>query len=295
MRKTASLLKNRAMRHILVLITILLMFIPGRSGNAEVYLLDFDEDRAEFLMLQEINTLRYAEGLPLVGLENNLSRSCRRHALDMGQRNYFDHFSPDGDNPTDRARRAGIANGVSENIGIIRTFGKDLDEVVGALMDGFLQSPEHRINLLDPNVTHVGIGFYQDIEGLNNQLETESNPDALYRGFGTVLVVQNFCRRNINLVEPDPYPEWLLTGEFMTLRIEFSGEVEEVLLRIHPNDGSIDVFEIPMSCRENFYQARFAFDREGEFTIGIYAASPAADWFYGEVGRLELEIKSHTL
>lgn len=288
-------MKPSISRLIFVSIFILLTFIPGRAGRAEVYLVDFDEDRAEFLMLQEINTLRYSEGLPLVVLDENLASSCQRHAMDMALRNYFDHFSPEGENPTERARRAGVPNEVSENIGIIRTFGKSMDEVVGALMDGFLQSPEHRSNLLDPNVTHVGIGFYQDVDGLNHQLETESNPDAIYRGFGTVLVVQDFCRRNISLVEPDPYPEWLFTGEFITLRLEFTNDVDEVFLRIYPNDDSLDMFEIPMSLRENLYQARFAIDHEGDFTIGIYAVSPIAGWFYGEVGRLELQVKSHSL
>ncbi|MCX6647521.1 MAG: CAP domain-containing protein [bacterium] len=295
MKNRISISKNRLSGIILGSIFILLMFIPGRAGNAEVFLLDFDEDKAEFLMLQQINTFRYSQGLPLVGLDENLSTSCQRYAMDMALRDYFDHYSPEGENPTDRARKAGVPNAVSENIGIIRTFGKSLDEVVDALMDGFLQSPEHRSNLVDPNVTHIGIGFYQDVDGLNHQLDSESDPDSTYRGFGTVLVVQDFCRRDINLVEPDPYPEWLLTGEFMTIRLEFTNQVDEVFLRIYPNGDTQDVYEIPMFYRENMYQARFAIDHEGDFTIGIYAASPVAEWFYGEVGRLELQVKSHSL
>ena len=34
---------------------------------------------------------------------------------------------------------------------------------------------------------------------------------------------------------------------------------------------------------------------EGDFTIGIYAVSPAADWFFREMGSLELEVLGHSL
>lgn len=281
---------NRVISSLVAFLFLLLFFIPGQQASAEIYLLDFDEDQAEFLMLQAINTLRYAEGLPLLSLDAKLARSGRHHALDMAQRDYFGHFSPDNESPDDRARRVGVPNKVSENIGIIRTFGKDLNDVVNSLMEGFLSSQDHQANILDPNVTHVGIGFYQDLDGSNQQLNTEADPDAIYRGYGTVLVVQDFCRRNINLVEPDPYPEWMQTGEFMTLRLEFIDDVEEVFLRITPHDESLDIYEIPMSHRENLYQARFAIENEGDFTIGIYAVSPVADWYYRELGSLDLEV-----
>ncbi len=282
--------KFRCIRSLIVVVILSLVFISGQRADADVYLVDFDEDRAEFLMLQAINMLRYSEGLPLVSLDSNLARSSHCHAVDMARRDYFDHFSPDNESPDDRARRFGVPNRVSENIGIIRTFGKDLHDVVDSLMEGFLSSRDHQANIMDPDVTHVGIGFYQDLDGSNQQLNTEADPDAIYRGYGTVLVVQDFCRRNINLVEPDPYPEWMHTGEFITLRLEFIDDVEEVFLRIIPHDETLDVYEIPMSYRENLYQARFAIENEGDFTIGIYAVSPEADWFYRELGSLDLEV-----
>jgi hypothetical protein len=279
----------------LILLALVLLFIPGISnpGTAKVYLLDFDEERAEFLMLQAINTIRYNEDLPLVSLDENLRRSSKRHAQDMALRDYFDHFSPDGLSPDDRARVHGIANPVSENIGIIRTFGQDLEDVVDALMRGFMDSPQHRRNILDPYVTHIGIGFMQDVDGTNRRLESDGDTEAVYRGFGTVLVVQDFCIRRVALLEPSPYLGWTLPGEFVTLRLDFTDEVDEAFLRITPDNDPAEQFDIPMSKCIDDYRARFAIDREGAFTIGIYANSPSADWFYREQGSVKLTVKSH--
>jgi len=279
----------------LILLALLLLIIPGISipGDAKVYLLDFDEDQAEFLMLQAINTIRYNEGLPLVSLDENLQRSSKRHALDMARRDYFDHFTPDGLSPDDRARAHGIANPVSENIGIIRTFGQDMEDVVDALMQGFMDSPMHRRNILDPYVTHVGIGFTQDIAGTNRRLSGGGDTETVYRGFGTVLVVQDFCIRRVALLEPSPYLGWTLPGEFVTLRLDFTDEVDEAFLRIIPDNNPEEQFDIPMSKCIDDYRARFAIDREGVFTIGIYANSPSADWFYREQGSVNLTVKTH--
>ncbi len=277
----------------------LMLLVPlsgiSQPGIASVYLVDFDEAEAEFLMLQAINTVRYRENLPLVAVDENLSRSCRRHALDMAQRDYFDHYTPEGQSPDDRARRLGVPNRVSENIGIIRTFGQGLDDVVNALMRGFLESEEHRANLLDPNVTHVGIGFYQDVDCTNHRLSAGGDPNAVFRGFGTVLAVQDFYRRDVALIEPDPYEGVAYPGEFLTLKLKFAGEVEEAFLRITPKAKPMETYEVPMLRITDGFRARFAIGEEGDFTIGIYANSPSADWFYREQGQLELRVQSYSL
>jgi hypothetical protein len=287
------MLKVRFLRPVPLFVAILLIALvlsTPQPGRADVYLVDFPERRAEFLMLQRINALRYRSGLPLIGLDESLSEVCRRHALDMACRDYFDHFTPDGQSPDDRVGAAGLPYQVSENIGIIRTFGRTLPEVVGALMDGFLKSPNHRANILDPNVTHVGIGFYQDIEALNHRLEGETDPERLYRGFGTVLVVQNFCRRRVRLVEPSPFSGSARPGEFLSLRLDFTEEVAEAFLRIVPFDKPRETFEVPLSRVDEDFRARFAIEEEGRFQVAIYASSPLNDWFYREKGRFQLTV-----
>jgi len=276
--------------YFLTLIVILLVNLPGTVG-AKTRLVDFNERDAEFLMLQEINIIRYNEGLPLVAIDDTLSVSCRRHAMDMAVRDYFDHYSPEGYSPGDRAKNLGIANPVSENIGITRTFGReDTGYIVDLLMDGFLNSPEHRINILDPNVTHVGLGYWQDLDDSNKRLASGRDPDTNYLGFGTVLVVQEFIRREVELIEPSPYEGWTKPGEFMTVTFDFTDEVDDAFLRVTPVAFPRESYEIPLSKSEKCYQARFAIEEEGEFVIGIYANSRNADWYYRERGQLELTV-----
>jgi uncharacterized protein YkwD len=45
-----------------------------------------------------------------------LDRLARAHALDMAQRGFFNHVSPDGFGPSERAQRAGYVGDVSENL-----------------------------------------------------------------------------------------------------------------------------------------------------------------------------------
>ncbi len=281
------------LRYFVFVLLILLFPIISQPGNAKVYLVDFDEDQAEFLMLQAVNSIRYSEGLTLLVPDDKLNISCGRHAMDMARRDFFDHYSLDGTSPADRARSMGVANPISENIGITRTFGRDLYQVVDLLMEGFLNSPEHRVNILDPDITHIGIGFYQDMDDMNHRLESGRDPSINYQGFGTILVVQEFYKQQVELIEPSPYSGYMKPGEFITLQLDFIDDVNEAFLRIASNDDPNRAYELPMSKAERSFRVRFAIEDEGEFTIGIYANSSNADWYYREQGQLNLTVKSY--
>ena len=242
-------------------------------------------------MLQAINAIRYERGLPLVKLDDDLSGVCRRHAVDMSVRDYFDHFSPKGQSPNDRAHNAGLPYEVSENIGIIRTFGQDVPEVVRALMDNFLASPDHLANIVDPDVTHVGIGFNQDVDGMNHRLAPHENPAATYTGFGTVLVLQDFCRRRVRVIEPSPFIGEAEQGKFLDLKLDFDENVRDAFLRIAPSDNPEETYDVPLDKVSDQFKGRFAIDREGVFTIAIYANTAPEDWYYEEEGRLRLNVK----
>lgn len=281
----------RALLRLLPVVVLLTAFPPlGSASHARVYLRDFNERAAEFKMLEAINTIRYRAGLPLLDFDYGLCVVARHHALDMAVRDYFDHFTPEGLSPLDRVRRAGLPYEVTENIGIIRTFGQDMDEVVEALMSSFLSSPEHMANILDPNATHVGIGFYQDLSGSNHRLGSEREEGVRYDGFGTVLVVQDFCRRSVRIISPSPFPGETECGRFLELELSFADAVDEAFLRITPADSSQPAYEVPLFERGGFFRARFAFSEAGRYSIGIYASFPSEEWYYREHGSLELTV-----
>jgi uncharacterized protein YkwD len=82
-----------------------------------------------------------------------LGEAALAHATDMAERHYFDHTAPDGSTPASRVTRTGYAwRLVGENL----ASGMPTPEEAVA---GWLQSPAHCHNLMDPRFTDMGLGF----------------------------------------------------------------------------------------------------------------------------------------
>jgi uncharacterized protein YkwD len=88
-----------------------------------------------------------------VKLSSTLSSVALGHAADMAQHNYFEHEDLSGHTPADRVRAVGYAEKlVGENI----AYGPEsADEVV----QGWLDSPGHCENIMDPRFAEMGIAF----------------------------------------------------------------------------------------------------------------------------------------
>jgi uncharacterized protein YkwD len=88
-----------------------------------------------------------------VRLSSTLAQVAYGHALDMAQHGYFEHRDLEGRMPADRVRATGYAERlVGENI----AFGPDSPEDV---VKGWLDSPGHCENLLDPRFAEMGVAF----------------------------------------------------------------------------------------------------------------------------------------
>lgn len=78
-----------------------------------------------------------------------------RHSRDMAQRDYFGHASPEGNQVAQRATAAGYA---------WRTVGENLaggDRTVDAVMDGWMRSPTHCHNVMQPEFVDVAVACVQ--------------------------------------------------------------------------------------------------------------------------------------
>lgn len=85
-----------------------------------------------------------------------LRSSARGHSRDMATRDYFDHTSPEGKGPSNRAVEAGYQGSfVGENIAAGQP---DPGRVVQAWVD----SPGHCLNLMDPRYRVLGVGYFFD-------------------------------------------------------------------------------------------------------------------------------------
>jgi uncharacterized protein YkwD len=92
---------------------------------------------------------------PPVSLSGTLDDVAGGHATDMAVKNYFEHVDPAGQSPADRVRAVGYQEKlVGENI----AYGpKSVEEVV----QGWLDSPGHCENIMDPRFAEMGIGLAQ--------------------------------------------------------------------------------------------------------------------------------------
>jgi uncharacterized protein YkwD len=139
--------------------SILLLFGAALLGNC----LSSAEPLSEILKLEKemwalVNKDRAEHGLKPLGLDADLSAVARSHSKDMAKNGFFGHQSPTTGGIEDRYFRAGIAAArMSENVAMHGT-------IEGA-QEGLMKSPGHRKNLLDPEVTLVGIGIFRDPEG----------------------------------------------------------------------------------------------------------------------------------
>lgn len=134
-----------------------------------------------------INRERTARDLDPVEYESGLAGVARNHSSDMIARDYYAHESPEGDTPIDRVQQSSVScSSVGENIAASwwqrafestdgeRTQHTTPEELADGLVEQWLNSPDHRENMLNPDWerTGVGVAVTQD---------------------GEVLVTQNFC------------------------------------------------------------------------------------------------------
>ena len=105
-------------------------------------------------VLRLTNDFRQKNGLKPLVLDQNLEKAADLHTQAMATQDFFDHTGKDGSKPWDRAQKAGYESGfVGENIAA----GYRTPE---AVVDGWIKSPGHRANMLNPNYNEIGLGHY---------------------------------------------------------------------------------------------------------------------------------------
>jgi uncharacterized protein YkwD len=121
--------------------------------NQDVRVSAVNRAQLETSLLCLTNSYRAAMGLAPVGLDIRLQAASRAHSEDMVARNYFEHTSPDGRGPAERAAAAGYPGDVGENIAY------NSAGTIRVLFEAWRDSPGHEQNMLDPAYAAVGIGL----------------------------------------------------------------------------------------------------------------------------------------
>lgn len=97
---------------------------------------------------------------PAPALKNNdlLVAAARAHSKDLASHSALSHSGSDGSSPAERAQRTGYAwRVVGENVAA----GPGTAEEVSA---GWLSSPHHCTNIMDPRFTEMGVAYVVDLK-----------------------------------------------------------------------------------------------------------------------------------
>ncbi|APU17116.1 Cysteine-rich secretory protein family [Actinoalloteichus sp. GBA129-24] len=101
------------------------------------------------------NQARAEAGCGELRFDDRLFTAAQNHSSDMASRDYFSHESPEGTSFVDRAIAAGHPSPAAENIAM---GARTADQV----MRMWLDSPGHRGNILNCDLTTIGVGLDTD-------------------------------------------------------------------------------------------------------------------------------------
>lgn len=127
--------------------------VPGLLAVLVIGLSIFGQ--SETLSIEKIADLvnqdRANHGLPDLDLNPSLNLAAQLKALDMVEKNYFAHISPDGVKPWHWFRVSGYSyTYAGENLAVGFTSAAELEK-------SWMDSPEHRANILSPHYSDLGL------------------------------------------------------------------------------------------------------------------------------------------
>lgn len=129
-----------------------------------------------------INKERANKGMSPLGWDDALADIGRKHSRDMAERNYFEHFSPEGHGFTYRYQKENYRCAIrvnrtihqgAENIALNHLYDSvttvnekafydwnSEEKIAETTVQGWMKSKGHRKNILTPHWLHEGIGVF---------------------------------------------------------------------------------------------------------------------------------------
>ncbi|MEM9149647.1 MAG: CAP domain-containing protein [Cyanobacteria bacterium P01_F01_bin.3] len=105
-------------------------------------------------VLRLTNEFRVQQGRKPLTLNVELNEAAQKHSESMANDDFFSHTGKSGDSVGQRATDAGYTwNRVGENIAAGQRTPADV-------VKGWINSPGHRANLLNPGFTDIGLGYF---------------------------------------------------------------------------------------------------------------------------------------
>ena len=105
--------------------------------------------------MELVNVERQKNGLKELKIDPELAKVARLKSADMRDNNYFSHQSPTYGSPFEMMKQFGIS---------YRTAGENIaagQRTPEAVVRGWMNSSGHSANILNPNFTHIGVGYVE--------------------------------------------------------------------------------------------------------------------------------------
>ncbi len=132
-------------------------FLTVEPGENETVNLNFKtknfsiDQTSEKTMFNLVNKERTSRGFTALTVDANLTDLARDYCKDMFTHGYFSHYNPEGLSPFDRMAQANIDFiYAGENLALAPN--------VTVAMQGLMQSPGHKANILSANFGRIGVG-----------------------------------------------------------------------------------------------------------------------------------------
>jgi uncharacterized protein YkwD len=118
--------------------------------------------KLELRIFQKVNELRKERNAPDLIWNEFVASEARRHAANMSARHFFAHEDPQRGDIDKRLNRSSIEwNRCAENIYREKGFEDPVDDVT----QSWLNSPEHRRNMMDSGLAETGVGAFMQPDG----------------------------------------------------------------------------------------------------------------------------------
>ena len=117
---------------------------------------DTDVTDFEGEVIRLVNEIRQSNGFGTLKSNWQLSRVARYKSQDMHDKKYFSHQSPTYGSPFEMMKNFNIS---------YRTAGENIAKgytTPQAVVDGWMNSPGHRANILNASFTEIGVGYVAD-------------------------------------------------------------------------------------------------------------------------------------
>jgi uncharacterized protein YkwD len=151
-----------------------------RDDSESVESVEYERDRidtelAEQLILERTNTVRNTHSLSKLSEGKTPTRFAEQHSQDMGEHDFYGHQGPNGISAEERMKQISNAcsGPASENAHRaplrrdVQIYGSEQkvnifkeDELAKYAVQGWMNSPGHRENMLDSRWSQAGVGVY---------------------------------------------------------------------------------------------------------------------------------------